>query len=51
VRCWFADGIADPHRLARAMADRPGIVDHGLFLEMADTVIVAGADGIRILEH
>ena len=51
ARCWFANGIADPHELARALADRPGIVDHGLFLYMADTVIIAGADGIRIQER
>ncbi len=51
VRCWFPQGIADPYALARALADRPGIVEHGLFLDMADTVIVAGQGGIRRLER
>jgi ribose 5-phosphate isomerase A len=51
VRCWFPDGIADPHALARALVDRPGIVEHGLFLNMATSVIVAGSQGIRILER
>ena len=51
VRCWFPDGIADPHALARALGDRPGIVEHGLFLNMATSVIVAGSQGIRILER
>jgi len=51
VRCWFRDGIADPHALARALVDRPGIVEHGLFLNMATSVIVAGSQGIRILER
>jgi ribose 5-phosphate isomerase A len=51
ARCWFEGGIPDPPALARAMADRPGIVDHGLFLDMADAVIIAGADGIRIQER
>jgi len=50
VRCWFPDGIADPYALARALADRPGIVEHGLFLDMAGTAIVAGPKGTRILE-
>jgi len=49
ARCWFQDGIADPYALARALADRPGIVEHGLFLDMAHTVIVAGSEGIRTL--
>jgi ribose 5-phosphate isomerase A len=51
VRCWFADGIPDPYSLARSLADRPGIVEHGLFLDMADLVIVAGSDGIQEKER
>ena len=51
ARCWFSEGIADPHALARTLAGRPGIVEHGLFLDMASVVIVAGAEGIRILER
>jgi len=51
VRCWFDGGIADPHSLARALADRPGVVEHGLFLDMADLVIVASSDGIHIMER
>ncbi len=50
ARCWFAEGISDAYALARALADRPGIVEHGLFLDMASRVIVAGSDGIRVLE-
>ena len=48
ARCLFPAGIADPQALARALADRPGIVEHGLFLGMADTVIVAGAGGVHL---
>jgi ribose 5-phosphate isomerase A len=51
ARCWFPDGIADPRALARALSDRPGILEHGLFLDMASTVIVAGRDGLRTLER
>lgn len=51
VRCWFPDGIADPQSLARSLADHPGIVDHGLFLDMADLAIIAGRDGIQLKER
>ena len=49
--CWFDGGIPDPVEVARQIADRPGIVEHGLFLDMADRVIVACADGVRSLER
>jgi len=51
VRCWFEAGIPDPYYLARVLADRPGVVEHGLFLDMASIVIVAGSDGIQTLER
>jgi ribose 5-phosphate isomerase A len=50
ARCWFPEGIPDTSALARTLADRPGIVEHGLFLGMAASVIVAGPQGIRVLE-
>lgn len=51
VRLWFPEGINDPYQLARVLADRPGIVEHGLFLDMADSAIVATAEGVKILER
>jgi ribose 5-phosphate isomerase A len=51
ARCWFEDGIPDPFQLADILARRPGIVEHGLFLEMADKVIVAREDGVDVLER
>lgn len=51
VRCWFEGGITDAYELSRTLSDRPGVVEHGLFLDMANQVIVAGLDGIRILER
>jgi ribose 5-phosphate isomerase A len=51
ARCWFSDGIADPYALAHTLAGRPGIIEHGLFLNMATCVVVAGAQGVRILEQ
>ncbi|MBC8507054.1 MAG: ribose-5-phosphate isomerase RpiA [Anaerolineales bacterium] len=49
VRCWFADGIGDADRLSMTLSTRPGIVGHGLFLNMADTIIVAGNEGVQII--
>jgi ribose 5-phosphate isomerase A len=51
ARCWFAEGIADAYELANILANRPGVVEHGLFLDMATCVIVAASDGIRVLER
>jgi ribose 5-phosphate isomerase A len=51
ARCWFPDGIADPNALAHTLSERPGIVEHGLFLDMAHAVLVAGAEGVRLLER
>ena len=51
ARCWFNQGIEDPPGLARRLSERPGIVEHGLFLNMASKVIVAGVQGIEILER
>lgn len=39
------DAIADPERLAAMIDAIPGVVGHGLFLGMADDVIVGLADG------
>jgi ribose 5-phosphate isomerase A len=51
ARCWFPGGIVDPYDLAGVLADRPGIVEHGLFLDMTSTVIVASPEGTRVLER
>ncbi|MGT2894833.1 ribose-5-phosphate isomerase RpiA [Streptococcus entericus] len=42
--------IADPVALALELDTTVGVVEHGLFNGMVDTVIAAGKDGIRILE-
>jgi ribose 5-phosphate isomerase A len=51
VRCWFEAGISNPYALALVMDERPGIVEHGLFLEMASRVVVAGSNGIWTMER
>ncbi len=49
VRCWFEDGIENAYELAVTLSTQPGMVSHGLFLDMADTVIVAGMDGVKVI--
>jgi ribose 5-phosphate isomerase A len=39
--------IADARALAAVLAQRAGIVEHGLFIELATDLIVAGANGIQ----
>lgn len=42
--------IDEPEKLAAALVAIPGVVEHGLFLGMADLAIIAGADGVSTLE-
>jgi len=51
ARCWFERGIPDAYKLAHTLAEQPGIIEHGLFLDMASRVIVATENGVRILER
>jgi ribose 5-phosphate isomerase A len=48
--CRFA-GIDDPGALDRKLASRAGIVESGLFLGMADTVIVADENAFRTMRR
>jgi ribose 5-phosphate isomerase A len=43
--------IPDPHALAQALVAIPGVVEHGLFLRLAGTAIIAGPSGIRVIER
>lgn len=47
--CHFA-GLADPPAMARLIRAQPGVVEHGLFLGMATEAVVAGAQGVVVLE-
>ncbi len=42
--------IADPAALAAALKAVTGVVEHGLFLRLARSALVASADGVRRLE-
>ena len=46
--CAFG-AIADPDGLAIALSVLPGVAEHGLFIGIASTAIVAGADGVEII--
>jgi ribose 5-phosphate isomerase A len=49
--CTFADGIPDPVALDAAILARPGVVDSGLFLGMADSAYVADAQGVIVFRR
>ena len=48
--CAFG-GIVDPEALDEALKLIPGVIENGLFLGIADAAIVAGADGVVMLER
>ena len=45
------DRIADPKMLASRLSAIPGVVEHGLFIGMAQAVILAGPAGARVIER
>jgi ribose 5-phosphate isomerase A len=52
---WIVDAhlgrIADAPLLAGSLACIPGVVEHGLFIGLASTAILAGTEGIRVVER
>ena len=50
VKLFCDGGVEDPYILADMLAIRPGVVEHGLFLDLATKVVVAGESGMRVLE-
>ncbi len=52
---WIVDAhlgrIADAPRLAQSLASIPGVVEHGLFIGLASMAMLAGPQGIRIVER
>jgi ribose 5-phosphate isomerase A len=47
--CSFG-AIRDPRLLAVALDVIPGVVDHGLFLNLASTLVIAGPEGVEVIE-
>jgi ribose 5-phosphate isomerase A len=52
---WIVDAhlgrIQEAQRLAMLLSQIPGVVEHGLFIGMARTAVLAGAQGIRVVER
>ena len=52
---WIIDAalgrIADPASLAAGLATIPGVVEHGLFIGLAQVAILAGPTGARVVER
>jgi len=52
---WIVDAhlgrIEDAPRLANLLGAIPGVVEHGLFIGLARTAILAGGQGIRVIER
>jgi ribose 5-phosphate isomerase A len=52
---WIVDAhlerIPDAPRLAGLLSLIPGVVEHGLFIGLASTAVLAGAQGIRVVER
>ena len=48
VDLYFDTPIKDAKALAKAISELCGVVDHGLFLDMVNVVIIAGANGIEV---
>jgi ribose 5-phosphate isomerase A len=52
---WLLDAklqrIPDPPKLAARLAQVPGVMEHGLFIGLAHTAILAGPNGVRLVER
>ncbi|XP_024397860.1 probable ribose-5-phosphate isomerase 3, chloroplastic [Physcomitrium patens] len=48
IDLYFEEPIVDANAAAQAISALEGVVDHGLFLNMASAVIIAGSDGVTV---
>lgn len=52
---WIIDAalgrIADPKSLAQRLTSIPGVVEHGLFIGLAQAAVLAGPGGVRVAER
>ncbi len=52
---WIVDAglgrITDAPKLACALAAIPGVVEHGLFIGLASAAVLAGPEGVRVVER
>ncbi|OIR19055.1 MAG: ribose 5-phosphate isomerase A [Marine Group III euryarchaeote CG-Bathy1] len=49
--CNFAEGIADPLALSLDIDKIPGVVTSGLFVNMADVILIGSDDGLKTLKR
>lgn len=49
IDCFFDGGLADSAAMAQTLTNRPGIVEHGLFLGLTAMAIFAGRNGVEIV--
>ncbi|MDB5534113.1 MAG: ribose 5-phosphate isomerase, partial [Hyphomicrobiales bacterium] len=52
---WIIDAslsrIDDPEAMAHALSRIPGVMEHGLFVGLAQMAIIGGPDGTKIIER
>ena len=52
---WIIDAalgrITDPRAVALALNAVPGVMEHGLFIDMAFAAVIGGPDGVRLIER
>src|SRR3972149_1899383 len=52
---WIIDAVLgridDPEAMAHALSAVPGVMEHGLFIGLAQMAIIGGSDGIKIVER
>lgn len=52
---WIIDAalgeIDDPAAMAHALSGIPGVMGHGLFIGLAQMAILAGPDGVKVVER
>ncbi len=52
---WIIDAVLgridDPAAMAHALSGVPGVMEHGLFVDLAEIAIIGGPDGIEIIER
>ncbi|KAK9811001.1 hypothetical protein WJX73_005160 [Symbiochloris irregularis] len=51
VDLYFETPIKDAPAAAKAISELCGVVEHGLFLDMVDVVVIAGKNGVEVKER
>jgi len=50
LECWWEENIENPYQFAEYFSKRPGLVDHGLFLDSTDLLIIGRERSVKIME-